>query len=226
MATFEGFFVSTEGRSVDEVFSGIRGIIDRRRRDMEGPCTARYREPHPWVQVEVFHEYINPLARRISGELETDVISLQIQTVVDAFLYSRFTNGREARCLVYGENEQGVWETVRGEPEEWETPVIFKDGRVPKHSHDDPEVCEIYEKQVIEEGAFYPSINTSFAPVDLGEALNLPGFSGKISLPKKEQYWTRVEVLRRMGFFERMKLGWELYGWRGLFLPIDYEEDG
>jgi hypothetical protein len=210
---------------VDETFSGIRDIIGQRRHDMEGPCTARWREPYPWVRMHVFHEYINPLARRISGELETNVISLQIQTAVDAFLYSRFTNGREARCLVYGENEQGVWEEVRGEPEDWESTIIFKDGRVSEHFSHDPEASESYEKQVIEEGAFHPTINTSFAAPDLAEALNLPGFSRNISSRKNEKYWTRVEVLRRMGLFERMKLGWQLYGWRGLYFPVDYEEN-
>lgn len=225
MASFAGIFVSAADRPVDEVFTGIRSIIDQRRSDMGGNCIARYREPHPWIQVEVFHEYIIPLARRISGKLEIEVITLQVQTTADAFLYSRFIDGREVRRLVYGEKEEGMWEDVGGEPEDWETTIIFNGGKVPEHCGDDPEACEIYEKMIIEEGAFYPSLNTSFATIDLAEALNLPGFTRNITTQSKEQYWTKVEVMQKMSFFERMKIGWQLYGWRGLFLRIDEEED-
>jgi len=58
----------------------------------------------------------------LSSRLETDVILLYYQSVVDAFMFFHWRDGICVRTLVFGYDgqEERSWQRVGGEPEAWE----------------------------------------------------------------------------------------------------------
>lgn len=62
----------------------------------------------------------------LSSQLETDVLWLSFQSVVDAFQFHHWRAGELLRSLVYGcFVEERKWERVEGAPEPWEREVFF-----------------------------------------------------------------------------------------------------
>lgn len=63
--------------------------------------------------------------RDLSERLDTDVLWLTFQSVVDAFRYLHWQRGILMRELVYGCNEEGTWERVEGAEEVWEAEALW-----------------------------------------------------------------------------------------------------
>lgn len=62
----------------------------------------------------------------LSARLETDVMWLSFQSVVDAFEYYRWNSGVLLRALVYGcYTQERTWERIEGQPEAWEQAAFF-----------------------------------------------------------------------------------------------------
>jgi hypothetical protein len=62
----------------------------------------------------------------LSASLRTDVIWLAFQSVVDAFEFHHWRDGKHLRSLVYGCFEQErTWERVEGSGEPWERGALF-----------------------------------------------------------------------------------------------------
>jgi hypothetical protein len=64
---------------------------------------------------------------QLSVRLSTDVLWLGFQSVVDAFEFHHWRDGRYLRALVFGCHgpEERTWERAVGEPEAWESGAIF-----------------------------------------------------------------------------------------------------
>ena len=62
----------------------------------------------------------------LSLRLDTDVLWLAFQSVVDAFEYQHWRSGVHLRSLVFGcYGEERTWERAEGEAEPWEQEAFF-----------------------------------------------------------------------------------------------------
>lgn len=62
----------------------------------------------------------------LSARLETDVMWLGFQSVVDVFEYYHWSTGTLLRALVYGcYRQERTWERIEGQPEAWEQAAFF-----------------------------------------------------------------------------------------------------
>jgi hypothetical protein len=118
----------------------------------------------------------------LSADLRTDVIWLSFQSVVDAFQFHHWRDGKHLRSLVYGcfENER-EWERVEGTPEPWEASMFFGDlDRALRHRGSEQErrdIERIYRGNLIEVGAFEPSLDAREAARGVAEFFKVPGWS-------------------------------------------------
>jgi hypothetical protein len=117
----------------------------------------------------------------LSARMKTDVIWLSFQSVVDAFEYHHWNDGKHLRSLVYGcfEHER-EWERVEGTPQPWEAKVIFGDLDRALECYDSEEdrrdIERIYREHLIEVGAFIPSLNARETARGVAEFLKFPGW--------------------------------------------------
>lgn len=114
------------------------------------------RKAEPWIQLDLCGslEEVEPLARFLSQELPCDVIGVAAQTVSDSYGLWIYRNGQPRRALVYGWAEEGVWEVVSGDSQNFEAGV-FEEEPIP--------------------GSWENGL-TTFRFYDLGRAMGLPGF--------------------------------------------------
>lgn len=69
--------------------------------------------------------------RDLSARLDTDVLWITFQSVVDAFEFHHWRKGVALRGLAFGcRAEERTWERVEGEPEPWEASA-FEDLQAP-----------------------------------------------------------------------------------------------
>ena len=119
----------------------------------------------------------------LSVDLRTDVIWLSFQSVVDAFQFHHWRDGKHLRSLVYGCFEQErTWERVEGSPESWERQAIFNHGRlaiVLKYTEDPGErrkLERIYRETDVSAGRTEPSIDGRERARDVARHYRLPGW--------------------------------------------------
>ena len=87
---------------------------------------------YPKAKVETFDEFIGGVLSSddseppeqklsaLSAKLATDVIWVTYQTTAGSFMYHHWHNGSHLRALAYGCIEDGKWDRVEGQAEEWE----------------------------------------------------------------------------------------------------------
>lgn len=63
----------------------------------------------------------------LSGRLATDIVWVTYQTAAESFIYHHWHNGHVVRSLVYGCDEEGLWEKVEGQAEPWEEQAFWSD---------------------------------------------------------------------------------------------------
>lgn len=61
----------------------------------------------------------------LSSQLDTDVIWLAFQSVVEAFKFHHWHAGQHVRSLIYGCYSEHTWDRVDGTPEPWEQDIFF-----------------------------------------------------------------------------------------------------
>ena len=127
MATFEKVFVSTTGSPFDAIVNRLR-FAGRDSKEIRGISTVRFDPDLPWLVVNSHYPTILDLGSAIAESLGVEVISVSLQTTVDAFGFWRYAAGRLARGLVFGFSgeEERVWNEVRGEAEPWEAEALFR----------------------------------------------------------------------------------------------------
>lgn len=103
------------------------------RKVTDDAITAVYAK-FPSAEIETNSEYIRVLNAtlpeqdllELSLRLETDVMWLSYQSVVDAFEYYHWREGTLLRVLVYGCCiEERTWECIEGQAEAWERAFFF-----------------------------------------------------------------------------------------------------
>lgn len=123
MGTGNAFYVKA---STDNEW--LKFVINKR-----FPC-AKLEPGTPFLGVFLLPEQQQPPQQdlaEISLRLNTDVIWLSFQTVVDAFEFHHWRSGDLVRSLVYGcYKEERTWEIVEGAPEPWEEKVFFHPERL------------------------------------------------------------------------------------------------
>lgn len=121
---------------------------------------------------------------RLSAELDTDVLWLGFQSVVDAFQFHRWRSGRHLRALVFGCHgpEERTWERADGEPEAWERAAIFDPEHLAhalKYASGDEaeELRRIWREAEITPGRMEPNIDAREVARAAAEFYRLPGWS-------------------------------------------------
>lgn len=122
--------------------------------------------------------------------LETDVIWLMYQSVVDAFEYYHWRAGILLRALVYGcYIQERTWERVEGQPEVWEQAIFFDPDDLALLLEDDEEDEEDKlsdaEKQRLEQfwqagelvvGEFVPILSAQTCTFQIATYYRFPGW--------------------------------------------------
>ena len=119
----------------------------------------------------------------LSSRLQTDVIWLSFQSVVDAFQFFHWQEGARIRVLVYGCEQERTWERVEGTPEPWESAALFDQAyledmvecsETDAQRHD---IIRIYHERLIAPGSFEPSVEAREAARAAASFYRLPGWS-------------------------------------------------
>lgn len=118
---------------------------------------------------------------RISEELGTDIYFLCFQSAVDAFQYFHWSNGVLVRALVYGCEEERVWERANGSTEPWEEAVFFSEEAYQEllesyESEERDELTHIWTNRLLEPGQFEPRLNARESCRTIAEYYGFPGW--------------------------------------------------
>jgi hypothetical protein len=116
----------------------------------------------------------------LSARLGTEVIWLGFQSVVDAFAYHHWDGGKHLRSLVYGMEQERVWERAEGTAEGWEAEVLFGDfERVMEDAETAKERREmerVYGGRVIAVGSYRPMVEGREVARGVAGFFGLPGW--------------------------------------------------
>src|SRR5205814_913966 len=111
MASWYAVFVYCKNEPTDSTLRSLASIVQRTK--PTPPPMVRYESNKPWLLLtelpwlDVNSETAVPqYASEISAELQTMVICLYGQTVVDAYGYWSYQYGILTRCLIYGFQKQ------------------------------------------------------------------------------------------------------------------------
>jgi hypothetical protein len=115
---------------------------------------------------------------QLSADLGTDVIWLSFQSVVDAFEFHHWHSGQALRSLIYGCQEQGIWECVEGQTEPWEREAYFRPYSPKLIIPDDQrrERERICREAVLLAGLFEPYIDARESARKVAEFYHFPGW--------------------------------------------------
>lgn len=119
----------------------------------------------------------------LSSRLETDVLWLGFQSVVDAFQFHHWRAGIHRRSLVYGcFGEERTWERIEGESEPWETEAFFAPSslnQVLKYSEgqEEKELTRIWRESEIKPGRREPSVDSRETARKVAQFYKLPGWA-------------------------------------------------
>src|SRR5258708_31103695 len=81
------------------------------------------------VTLDIYAKTPEQNLMELSSRLETDVMWLGCQSVVDCFEYYHWQAGKLLRTLVYGcYTQERSWERIEGQPEAWEQAAFFDPG--------------------------------------------------------------------------------------------------
>jgi hypothetical protein len=115
MGTLNSFYVQ---KVTEDAISTVRGMFS----SAEITTTAEY------IGVILGNHADTPeqVLMQLSSRLETDVMWLSFQSVVDAFEYYHWRGGALLRALVYGYSiQERTWERIEGQSEGWEQAAFF-----------------------------------------------------------------------------------------------------
>ena len=119
----------------------------------------------------------------LSAALRTDVLWLSFQSVVDAFQFHHWREGKHLRSLVYGcFEEERTWERVEGTTEPWERQAFFAPESLAialKYTDDVDdrrELERIYREADVSPGSTEPSVDGRERARDVARHYRLPGW--------------------------------------------------
>jgi hypothetical protein len=157
MGTWNAFYVKgdVDQASIDVIHASFGNVqID----NSESCMGVRFPD-------DVFHPPTDAL-RDLSAKLSRDVYWLGFQSTVDAFRFHHWAEGTEVRSLVYGIDEERIWERATGTPELWEQGTFFDPEELKEElefmESDDEreELKRIWREHDISQGAMVPSLRS------------------------------------------------------------------
>lgn len=177
MGTWNAFYVKV----TDEQVEGASLLIQR---EFEGVTVDGEGD---WLGVDLgldaFHAPEMKLSA-LSDRLNTSVIFLSFQSVVDAFQFYMWKNGVLTRRLIYGcfGEEERTWENVDGVPEPWEGEVFFGQKKLERaldysDAVEQEELRYIWQGRILTVGATTPSLDSRSAAWEIATYYKLPHFS-------------------------------------------------
>jgi hypothetical protein len=172
MSTFASVYVQCRpGEPVARLFEELQTTLEAN----ESWTCMRYQADKAWVQLEADILDVGDCAREIADTLkDCRVVGLACQSVSDSAGYWEYQDGREVRVLVYGMEEEGIWDEVRGKEQPWQREIFFSGKEAGEN------------KALISEGAMEPFFLGSELQ-KIGEILSLPGFASDGMSPQ----WTK-----------------------------------
>jgi hypothetical protein len=120
--------------------------------------------------------------RRLSDELQTEVIWMQFSSVTDSFMYLHWDRGELIRALIFGcfERER-EWERAEGREQPWEGKVIFGDLEGAMRFVDDEaerqRIRGVFERRLIEVGNDCPQLDGRETARGVADFYQLPGWN-------------------------------------------------
>ena len=130
-------------------------------------------------------QFVAPEAKLaiLSARLDTDVLWLGFQSVVDAFQFHRWRSGEHRRALVFGcFGHERTWERADGVPEEWERAAFF-DAKELAHAlnfanaQEALELQRIWRDSELVAARMDPNIDSRESARKVAEYYQLPGWS-------------------------------------------------
>ena len=120
--------------------------------------------------------------RRLSDELQTEVIWIQFSSVTDSFMYIHWNRGEQIRTLIFGFSEsERQWERVEGSSQPWESEVIFGDRegalRFIEDGAERQTIKAVFEGHLIEVGSVYPQLDARETARGVADFYRLPGWN-------------------------------------------------
>jgi len=118
---------------------------------------------------------------QMSKLLDTDVMALGFQGAMDCFEFHHWQSGRHIRSLVYGMEEERVWERADGTPEPWEA-LLFHPKKMQydlEEAEDDEQretIRRVYREARIEVGQMAPSISSKMTAETIAHHYGFPHY--------------------------------------------------
>jgi hypothetical protein len=154
MSTFNGFYLRANGKATLEA---VREGFDQLEIEQHGDFIGVKLPPKQAPE---------EMLKRLSGMFETDVYWLGFESAMDCFEFHHWQSGQHVRALVYGMEEERIWERADGTPEPWERELFFH----PKNLECDLDCAEddeqrealqrVYRDGKIEVGLMGPGISS------------------------------------------------------------------
>lgn len=148
--------------------------------------------------------------RLFSSRFHTDVYWLSYQSAADSFRFCHWRDGQLIRLLVYGCDNDRIWEKVEGEREAWETEYFFCDEdladqlRWAETEEEQIQARALWSKQELQPGEYRPIIDAEATAFHIARHHGFPGWNfaeGSLSDPEdaleKGSWLTMVLVIAR-----------------------------
>jgi hypothetical protein len=152
------------------------------------------REGFDQLEVEQYRDFIGiqlpgaprktpeEMLSRLSVMFTTDVFWLSFESAMDCFEFHHWQSGQHVRSLVYGMEEERMWERADGTPEPWEREFLFHPRNMECELADaeDEELKEtiqrVYRDAKIEAGQLVPSISSKMTADAIAHHYGFPHY--------------------------------------------------
>ena len=170
MSTFNAFYVrANERATLENVRQGFDSFEIEQHREFIGVTLPPRSAPEPMLL-------------RLSAMLDTEVFWLGFQSAMDCFEFHHWKSGRHVRSLVYGLEEERIWERAEGTPEPWEAEFFFHPNNLDfelECAEDDERretVKRVYRDREIEVGLMAPSIGSKEVAEAIAQHYGFPHY--------------------------------------------------
>jgi len=175
MSSFNAFYVKANANAtLEAIRQGFDELAVEQHRDFIGVQLPGAPRKTP-----------EEMLSRLSGMFTTDVFWLSFESAMDCFEFHHWQSGRHMRSLVYGMEEERMWERADGTPEPWEREFLFHprnmecelaDAEDAEDSESQETIQRVYRDGVIEVGQIVPSISSKMTADAIAHHYGFPHY--------------------------------------------------
>jgi hypothetical protein len=172
MSSFNAFYVKANGKAIlDAIREGFDQLEVEQHRDFIGIQLPGAPKKTP-----------EEMLSRLSVMFTTDVFWLSFESAMDCFEFHHWHSGQHVRSLVYGMEEERMWERADGTPEPWEREFLFHPRNMECELADaeNEELKEtiqrVYRDGKIEVGQIVPSISSKMTAEAIAHHYGFPHY--------------------------------------------------